>query len=304
MSDHPIDPDTLAALLDGRLDAAERERVLAQLARDEASYEAFLEASAVLRELEGSSAAASPPAANAEPPPPLGLVTGSAAAAAPAPVVARRRWPWKLPAAAGALLAAGVAGVLLMPRGDADPLAAARAVAGAPAGDWTRPVWPAVRGEEEALSPRARAFRAGVRLAQLEVAAARGDTGALATASLSLDRLARSVPGGAGAGRRIDAAAQGSAATRDSLADELRAVLGEAAWLDLGAWSEAARLAARARDERFFAAEGAPRQALARLLAEAGGAEHPALALLREVAATGGVPEAAVLDSAIARGGR
>src|SRR5471030_1427546 len=50
-----IDPETLAALLDGTLSADERSRVLATLARSDESHEDFLEAAALLKELNGDS---------------------------------------------------------------------------------------------------------------------------------------------------------------------------------------------------------------------------------------------------------
>src|SRR5688572_3407035 len=52
MREPSIDPERLAALLDGRLSDDEREALLADLARSEDAMEALGDAAAVLRELE------------------------------------------------------------------------------------------------------------------------------------------------------------------------------------------------------------------------------------------------------------
>ena len=56
----PVDPETLAALLDGTLTDEERERVLARLAKSEHEYEDLLEAAALAGELNADPSTSTP----------------------------------------------------------------------------------------------------------------------------------------------------------------------------------------------------------------------------------------------------
>lgn len=59
--DERLDPETLAALMEGRLSDDERARVMAALAASEADLEVLGDAAAVVEALEGSASTASPP---------------------------------------------------------------------------------------------------------------------------------------------------------------------------------------------------------------------------------------------------
>jgi anti-sigma factor RsiW len=56
----PVDPETLAALLDGQLSCEERARVLARLAKSEREYEDLLETIALEGQLNADPAADAP----------------------------------------------------------------------------------------------------------------------------------------------------------------------------------------------------------------------------------------------------
>jgi hypothetical protein len=51
---HPIDPNDIAAVLDGTVTPTDRDRTLRDLARAGEAYEDFAEATAILREMEAS----------------------------------------------------------------------------------------------------------------------------------------------------------------------------------------------------------------------------------------------------------
>jgi hypothetical protein len=53
------------------------------------------------------------------------------------------------------------------------------------------------------------------------------------------------------------AATFGSAAHRTEIAEQLKLMLGDTTWFDLGVWTGAAQLAARSGQDAFFAADGA-----------------------------------------------
>lgn len=344
-----IDPETLAALLDGTLDAAERDRVLATLARSEEAYEDFLEARAVLSELADDAGGEHAPAGTVAPPTsgPSSAAPLAATPAAPAPQApgsprvaqpgARvHRWRRGGLAATVSLLAAAVIALTVLMRDGMPPDAARTLVTarqltetvdrdggmvGAFGAGWDRPSWSAVRGAEEGLSERARAFRSGVRLAQLELTLGVADTVGAATVAVPLARLVASVAGGAPMARRVEQVARlgasASPAMRDSLAFALRGATGMPLWFDLGVWSETARLAARGGHVAFFQPSEAPMAELRRLLEEAdrltADERRDGAPLLRQLEAladrTIAAPSelrtsAALLDSAVAAGGR
>jgi hypothetical protein len=193
----PVDPETLAALLDNRLDAAERERVLGALARDPESYAAFLETSALLAELEaapaapvGGAVAAAHDAAPAPVPGGPGAVaradvdqrgrpTLRMAAPAPGTPAVGRRGPFGAPAlrwlAAASLLVVAGGGWWARTRQGVEepgPVAAAGAGPVLP----LAPLFSGSRAGDAALTPAARATRLGIALADLEVQVAARDT--------------------------------------------------------------------------------------------------------------------------------
>lgn len=185
MSRDSLDPDVLAALLDGKLSGGERDRALAQLARSPHAYELFVEAARTLQDFEG---AESGPAA------PENIVEFPAQRARP------RRWAPIL----GLMAAASLAALLVIPRYTRDATnprglldgamlvtPSASTLESALGPEWFSPGWSVMRGEAAMLSADERAFRIGVRLADVDAAHEAIDTAALRIARADLIELLR-----------------------------------------------------------------------------------------------------------------
>ncbi len=265
MSEERIDPETLAAFLDGTASPEERDGVLRTLARSKEAYASFLEASAIQREL----AAEAPVVA-----PALSPVAPAEASRPSAREAANTRWfrSWKL---APVLLAAGIAGILIVRGMDRGPASGAIQLAQATSltsergsgaiertlgSTWDQPPWSIVRGSEPAVDRRPLAFRAGVRYAELELAARAADSAAVTrSVDVLAQLLATTEGGGPFAATFRDLATEpefGSASRRAAAAGQLRSLLGSEDWFDLGVWAETARLAIAARDTAFFDPRG------------------------------------------------
>lgn len=290
-----VDPEVLAALLDGTLPAHERDEVLGRLARSPADYEAFVEAVSVLRELEDESGAAPVPLA----PPPLSLVPPPSP---PAREIrpARRRLPgaklW-LP------LAAVLAGVMVVPRLLADPapleLLDGRTLVLEPGdgsieslgGEWNQPGWSVKRGGGAPYAEQHRDFRIGVRLAELDVALEAGDAQAVqrvepelfslfsqvSASGLAVDEYRR-------ASERASRQGPGGEEERARALANLAALLRHSPWLGLGIWMEQARLAALAKQPRFFTASASGAlEKLTDRVAEQQGGDAPLVQRLRSL---------------------
>ena len=244
----PTHPDErLAALLDGRLDPRAREELLARLSADDEDYRVFAETAAILREAEEEDAAAEAT------PAPAGVT----------PLRPRRAPPVRRWLAAAAVVAAVTLASVAVLRGrgglDADPVALAGQLAhageGLPAG-WTdaRP-WSSARGDASAAGLPA-GVRAGALLMDLAVAVDARDSAATHLLARQLaDRFDRAAARGGALGRLQETAGGEPDALRPLVsraADRLAERLGDDA-LALGAWAEAARLAARREDAVFFA---------------------------------------------------
>lgn len=272
MRPEPLDPEVLAALLEGTLPADERDEVLERLAQSPDDYEAFVEAASVLRDLEEDAGAAPV----APPPPP----------AAPTPVREirpARRWfhgprLW-LP------LAAILAGVLVVQRvvlddGGArapvellerDPLvrsSGSGSLALALGPEWDQPGWSVRRGGGQSLADARRDFRIGVRLADLDAALDAGDAQAVQRVAPELTGMVEQA--GPGVGflaaelQEIAALAAAPGPRRDpareaGAAAELADLFQDAPWFGLGVWVGQARLAALAGRTDFFEDEAARR---------------------------------------------
>lgn len=273
MSDQRIDPETLAAFLDGRASAEEREGVMRTLAQSKDAYASFLEAAAVHRELEST--------LPAEVSPQIG-VAGSTGASGAKPA---RRW-----IIGPLLLAAGIVAALFLNRADSDAErgsirlaqntrltqelgsgSLARGLGNA----WDQPPWSVARGSEASLPERSRAVRAGARYAELELAVQAVDTVAVLRATEALEQLLVPVEAGAPVAatfRDLSRAPDfGDGTRRASAAAALRALLGAEPWFDLGIWSELARLAVAARDVAFFDRDGPAMVELRRIVRVGGG---------------------------------
>lgn len=259
--DAGADPERLAALLDGRLEDAERDRLLARLAADGDDLALYAEAAAIQRALEEEDAAVLAPASappHTAPPP---------ADPAPEPGVVRLRRPIRGVDRRLALLAAVLAGVTLLPLAwrASRPGAVsspAQAVAmlesrdgGLPAGSDERP-WVRTRGGGDPLAGRSRAARVGALAVDLELALRAGDVEEGKRLAGEIHVALEDAPAVAGTGF---ASLAGSPSTdRGELLAELESAMERATgfvdadFVAIGGWAEAARLAVLRGDAAFF----------------------------------------------------
>lgn len=246
------DDERLSALLEGRVAGRQRDELLARLAASDDDYAVFTDTAAVLRALEEEDARASPWRG------PYPAFMGTVRSGWRSP--ARRR------AMAGAATAVSVILALLLarpwhPSRTYEPLQLA--VLAVPAGQevpqslTTRAPGDASRGNGPAgVTERdARAVRAGWMLVDLSVAAQAGDA---AQTRLLARRMSDLFAPGASPGTPLKQIEARAGAPGDSLApllqlatDRLATDLGREA-LEVGAWAEAAFLAAHGRNEAFF----------------------------------------------------
>jgi hypothetical protein len=260
-----VDPETLAALLDGRLAGDERARVLAAIdaspellaiVGDAAEARALaLPADKPLDEIADRPTDVSPAAPSNVAPRPR--------PEAPPPSLALRRSPrWFLPA-----MAAAVVIVIAVPlldqyarrgtsrsgtRGIVESLARPSATSAELPGD----AWGTMRGATDGASSTGRAVRIGARLADAHLLVATRDT-ALRGVTTQIAALLDSIPGAAVDAplfRQISATDPGSVASR--LRDASREIEGvlQPAPLHAGAWLESARIASARSDTSFFSA--------------------------------------------------
>ena len=237
-----IDPERIAALIDGRLSAAERETVLAELDASPEALEAYADAVAALGE-EASAASSTGGGVSLE------LERG------------RRRFRTYAPtlAVAAALLIA--VSVPMLRRTGGPDLEAPHALAALvqPSGDavtvWQQPSWTELRGTTDALSARARAVRIGARIVDLGLLARVRDSSA-ARVALQVASLLDGIPAGGMAASAYRAFADPTTAdlSDDALrrAESFAEQVAGTSEVRAGAWLEAARVAAVARDGSFF----------------------------------------------------
>ena len=235
---HRIDPERLAALLDGRLSDAEAAEVRRQLAAaDDDTLSAYADAAAVAGELAGES---------------VGESTGKSDVvpirSAPS---ARRRWLIPAAAAAAAAIAAIIVWRPARPSNEYPPSSFAEAVpTGARAPD--DPVWGRTRGAGDGIQDRARAARIGALLTDLDVDALRGDS--TQQHAEALVRLIQGTLGGASVAAQLspDSLAHLSRQTIERVRGQATALIGDSAAVAAGAYLEAARIATGAGDVTFF----------------------------------------------------
>jgi hypothetical protein len=279
-----MDPERLAALLDGRVDADERARLVARLAASSDDAAVFADALAVTVELQAEDAAAARGAAGEGD-------DGQGAAVIPLRP-ARRRWPG-VPRRWLALAAAATVVALVplawsarkSPPAGVETYAALLRGGGLPAG-WNARPWPATRADADPLTPGARGARIGARLVDLRLAVRARDPAAkrlAAEVAGLLEALPASGPATA-VYREVERRAGGPPEALEPLLERgeraaSRLAGGEA--VALGAWAEAARLAAARRDAAFFRAR-ASRDALRRAAVDAA-LPAPARAAARRV---------------------
>lgn len=266
MSDHETDDERLAAFLDGRMDAARRQEMLAHFIANEHEREVLAVTADILREMEEEDAAEAASAEVQEAQDPAVIPLGTRRSGADHEI--RRRAPFVRWMAMAAVLAAVAlfTGRALQNRASAagEPVRLAARLEhgseGLPAGWTERRPWTSVRGEGPGAAPspgerRASSARAGAMLVDLAVAVQAQD--AAATRVLAAQLAARFDPQ-EGRGGALRAIAEGAGESPDSL----RPLIGEATEriedrldreaLRLGAWTEAAGLAAARQDAAFF----------------------------------------------------
>jgi hypothetical protein len=306
-----FDDERLSALLDGRLNDAEREALLAHLASSDEDYEVFARTASILYALdeedrlaaEAAEVVAGEGGLSAEPrdeavPAPVPPVPESRGRPVPvpppiAPGTLRTRPPsmasrWRWAAGVVTVLLVGVVVGSLALRGRPIPGSAPVQLAanldgttdGLPA-DGRVPWSGAVRGADGG-GDVVQAVRAGVLLTDLAVAVEAGDSARVREfAEMVSTRFERPFAGSPlvriqeRAGAPADELRPLVAAATERLEKELRTDA-----LRLGAWAEAARLAAHRRDEAFFRLETS-RATLRRAARIAGGNAEAEAALGR-----------------------
>jgi anti-sigma factor RsiW len=263
MTKPEIDPERIAALLDGRLSGHEREVLLSELASSPEQLALLADASMIAQELRlNSSSPDSGPAADNRD----GvrrLVATEAAAPQPSLIKARqRRWTPAWSAAVAAALLIVIAPWVLRRAGFRSESAApggssiARVEPSIPVG-WDGTPWSVTRGASAALTPKARAVRVGARLADLELTIVAGDSAARGIVD-DVIALVEGVP-------LSGSVTQVYEALRDSIGvapsqltplvqrgyDGVSALLGRSD-VALGTWLETARIAAARKNSAFF----------------------------------------------------
>ena len=235
----PIDPERLAALIDGRLDPKARADVLEELDASPEAIEVFADAATVQCEMESSGK--------------------------------RKAARWRRGPVFWAALAAALAFAVVTPlvwRGSrarpVDPLELAMRLKGRVGSGFVlrEGPWDVTRGGGAgAVTPTGVAVRVGARLVDLAVLAQAGDSAAAASVALEIGALLRGAPV-AGVGEM----AFGNIATTRTAKGQLTQLPGaaraaeaavDAEALRAGAWLEAAYLAAASGDEAFFGQPGA-----------------------------------------------
>ena len=237
MTRRDVDAERLALLLEGKLSADDRAKLVAELEQSPELREAFADAAAVLDEV----------APNVK--------------ADAKPVIPIRSAPSRRQRFTGFAIAAGLVLALAVPvtrwvRRSNDFPEPSAVVAMLASSAVSRPLtaepWRELRGAGQALPVQARAVRIGALIADLEVASIQHDTGADRIAA-RIGSLANEYPGGSVAGDTYRALTSASdASTRGEARRTMETLVGSRE-LRLGAWLETARLAAAAHDSSFFA---------------------------------------------------
>jgi len=273
-----LELESIAAFLDGRLAAGEREAVVTHLAECEGCYEIFAETARYLRNVEmGRDPEAFGPAAMA----PSVEMRGRVVRVAPS----RWRRGWIVGAlAAAAALAALVIGRPLADRpfSSAPPTVAeltaelptAMVVSATLAATWDEHGWPVMRGAGPLLGPEEeRAFQLGVRVVEMDVALAAGEAAIASRLSYEIERLLAAVnlsdplqllyAGELGIrGRLASGAVPAELLPLNRQGDDLlrpdergEAALVDGFWYELGRWASAAHLAVVSGDAELLASK-------------------------------------------------
>ena len=276
MTQHSIDPERMAALLDGRLEAQARDQLLAELANSEDGLGTLSDTAALLRNLELAEASpdvvpapdhaenvAQPAAVDVVAQKPLTLLssTGDSHDA-----TKQRRQRTSSPrswAIAAALV--GIVGIGLWYRSTAatgrlNYPADMIALLNTPEGVHPAPVaWSTTRGPADRLSASARGVRFGARATEIEIAARSRDASTVARLAAEMATL---LNGAKGSGLAVQLYEQIATTSQPVQVDQLRERWDTAiTLLDresalLGAWLVTAREAVAQRDGGFFQKPG------------------------------------------------
>lgn len=289
MTPRPVDPELLAALLDGRLDAEARARALASLAESPEMLEAYADAIAVRAELDAT---------------PVGAAAPASAAAQPHASRRRYRPAFLISLSAAAAI---VVGALLIrgPHSTAEPalggpLATLALLSGAGAEAPIPPnAWPASRGGDDSLGVGGRSVRVGAAITELGIQLTAGDADAAATAR-RIASLLDALPAASVAGQRFrDLADRRPGASLSSAVDAAGQFL-RPRELRVGTWLAALRLAAARNDSAFVAASARSGLADLRMLATDAPALRPSVDSLAG-ALGAATPDRASVDAAAVR---
>lgn len=298
------DDERLSALLAGRLEGPERDELLAYLSTADEDLEVFAHTAAILREMDEEDVQED--AQDEEPA--LPKVPGPGREV-PVPSMTRsaRGWPRKTPrwAIVAAIVGLVVLGPLTLRRGGTPgvsplqlaanidvtgpglPLDASRPAGGIPGGNVTR-------GDGDADQRPESAAQAGAFLVRLALAIRARDSAA--TATLAQQTRDRFDPQGGGALQNIAARAGAPTAELHPLltqaTERLEDYLEHPAYLRLGAWTEAARFAARQRDAAFFeSGDSRDMMRLAERLTKGDAQGQPAAVAIRDGVDAEGEPD-------------
>jgi len=248
-SENDIDLELIAALIDGRLAGAERQRAIELVSSSEAALEIYTDALRVQADLAPEKVVALVPRRQA----------------------GTRRWLAIAPLAAAAVLLIAIVPTVKARRDQAlfastamsiaQPVMGRAQVPGALATGWEERNWSVTRGAASRLVESTVAFRLGVRAVDLQVALVRADTVPAVRVtdeiveSLKMEPLSESVMADYSALRtRITSTAprEQVVASASRSEEAMDAFLGSR-WFDFGKWFAAGELAARTHSSEFFA---------------------------------------------------
>jgi hypothetical protein len=224
----PMELEDLAAFLDNRLDDSARAEIVKRLVDSSSAYEVLAEAAAIQADI----------------------------AASPTVVQTGARWKMRLwiPLSAAASIALFALLIFRM-AGAASSLTRLDGAAVTLAANWYQTGWPVLRGGAPIVTPGV-SFRVGVRLADLDLAIEARDRAGISLAANGLIDVLRRVDGASPIIADIE-----SRFAQGSLSVPARAVdvwltrardIADARAVELGVWSEQARLAVRSGSTSFF----------------------------------------------------
>ncbi len=241
MNERRIDEETLAAFLDGTLPNEERSNVLRQVAQSPEAYEEFLDAARIADTLRETTPSV-------------------------APRRTRTRWR-RLGLGLPLLAAASIAGVILWPstREASNVIALAQnlpsakvvgSVEGTLGAGWDVPGWSVLRGNSTSQSAGS-AARIGASYAMWVFARNANDSTAARALSERLASLLSSISG-AGPSMRALAGGGREPQQQQVIGLALRAIAGDTATFDVGAWLSTTRIALQLGDNGYLARDAEP----------------------------------------------